>query len=475
MPKRTDPYLLSPLEVLDCMPDGRCVMRHEGRVVFTKGGIPGDVLEVEVYGQEKKALLARIKQVLQPSADRIAPSCQHFGPCGGCKWQMMDYAAQLRWKEKQVRDAFERIAKTAFGEFRPIMGSEEQFYYRNKLEFSFSDKRWLSTEEIASGESLDRNGLGFHAPGIFDKVIDVETCMLQLPVVNEVRNALRQLALELGMEFYNQRVHTGFLRELMFRSSRATGELMLTLVVSRDEPDTVGRLFDPLIARFPQVTDWVWIHNPKQNNTYSELPARVWKGNGFVTEWLERYAFRISPTSFFQTNSRQTLRLYGVVKEFLQAALPAGANAHKLVYDLYSGTGSIGIFVSDLAQKIVGIEYVEAAVRDAWQNVKLNGLGHFHFFAGDMRKVLHTEAVQSFGAPDVVITDPPRGGMEAPVVAALMETAPKHIIYVSCNPATQARDIALLAHDYETRVLQPVDMFPHTGHVENVAWLVRKE
>ncbi len=475
MGRRIKPYDIPGAEVVDAASDGRAVVRHDGKVIFIDQGVPGDIVDVHVYRKHKKLPIGRITAVVEPSADRIEPRCQHFGICGGCKWQMMTYEAQLRYKQKQVEDAFERIAKVEVKEKFPILGVETPYFYRNKLEFSFSDRGWLTPEQMKSDEVFDQPALGFHVQGIFDKSLNIETCYLQKPIVNDVRNALRDLAIEQGIPFYNTRAHTGFLRELMFRSSEHTGELMVTLIVAADKPELVDQLLTPLKAQFPAVTDWLWIVNEKLNNSYNDLPYRVWSGKDYITERLGTYDFRMSPTSFFQTNPKQAQNLYQVAKDMLQAVLPAGASKHELVYDLYSGTGSIGIFVSDLAEKIVGIEYVEPAVADAKKNVSLNGLSHFSFYAGDMRKLLRDELVQKEGNPSVVIADPPRAGMDHRVVEQLLRMTPNHIIYVSCKPATQARDVALLSEKYEVLQLQPVDMFPHTAHVENVVLLGRKK
>lgn len=475
MSRRIKPYDIEGVEVVDAASDGRAVIRHNERVVFVEQGIPGDVLDVFVYRKRKKSLIGRINQIVRPSPHRVEPRCSHFGTCGGCKWQMMDYQAQLTYKQKQVTDSFERIAKVEVEKQSPILGAESPYFYRNKLEFSFSSRPWLTQEQIASGEVFETPALGFHVPGVFDKVLDIETCYLQKPIVNDIRNALRALAIEEEIPFYAIKEHTGFLREIMFRTSESTGELMVMLIVAEDDLSQVERLFKPLSEQFPEVTSWVWMHNPKLNNSFADLPYRVWKGPAYITENLGGFDFRISPTSFFQTNPKQADQLYGVVKRMLTEVLPEGQPKHNCVYDLYTGTGSIGIYVSELAKKIVGIEYVESSISDAWKNVKLNNLDHFSFYSGDMKKILTDELIQKEGKADVMICDPPRAGMDTKVVEKILKVAPEYVIYVSCKPSTQARDIALMKEDYQVMEIQAVDMFPHTAHVENVALLKRKK
>lgn len=475
MSRRIKPYDIEKVEVIDAASDGRAVIRHDERVIFVEQGIPGDVLDVFVYRKRKKNLIGRITNIITPSPHRVEARCSHFGICGGCKWQMMDYQAQLVYKQKQVTDAFERIAKVETGKISPIIGAESPYFYRNKLEFSFSSRPWLTQEQIDSDEIFETPAVGFHVPGVFDKVLDIETCYLQKPIVNDIRNALRELAIAEEIPFYGIRDHTGFLREIMFRTSEATGELMVMLIVAEDDLKQVERLFEPLSERFKEVTSWVWMHNPKLNNSFSDLPYQVWKGPAHITEQLGGFDFRISPTSFFQTNPKQADQLYSVVKRMLKEVLPENQDKHACVYDLYTGTGSLGIYVSDLAEKIVGIEYVETSISDAWKNVQINGLNNFAFYAGDMKKILNDELIQKEGKADVMICDPPRAGMDTKVVEKILQVAPEHIIYVSCKPATQGRDIELLKEKYDVIEIQAVDMFPHTAHVENVALLRRKK
>lgn len=473
MSRRLNPFTAE-MHLIDAASDGRAVARHEGRVIFVERGVPGDVAQIHVFQKQKKMLIGRIESLVQPSESRIEPICAHFGVCGGCKWQMMAYETQLFFKQKQVEDAFSRIAKVEVGEVLPILPSEETFHYRNKLEFTFSNKAWLTLEQVRSEQQFEQRVLGFHTSRAFDKIIDIDTCHLQRPVINDIRNAVRDFARTEGISFFDIRSHEGFLRNLVFRTSEHTGELMVVLIVSRNEPDTIDFIFTHLAERFPEITNLLWIHNDKANSSFSDLPFRAWKGTDYITERMGFFDFRISPTSFFQTNPRQAVRLYEVVKSWLKASLPEGKSRHEVVYDLYSGTGSIGIFVAELAAHIVGVEYVDPAVADARENVRLNGLEHFSFHAGDMKKILTPEFVEAEGRPDVIIADPPRAGMDPKVVQRILEIAPPYIIYVSCKPATQARDIELMRAQYEVLAIQPVDMFPQTAHVENVAWLRRR-
>ncbi len=460
------------LEVIDAASDGRAVAKENDRVVFIKQAVPGDLLEVELYKREKKALAGRIVQIISPSSDRIQPRCEHFGVCGGCKWQMMSYESQLRYKEKQVRDSFERIAKVEVEEFLSILPSPSPFYYRNKLEFTFGTKAWLTKEQIATDEVFDSRVLGFHAPGYYDKIIDVESCYLQNSLINAIRNSLRDFCRAKNIPFYNVHTHEGFLRNLIFRSSQDGKELMVVLVVKELDSDFIHSIFSHLTNLYPQVSSWIYIVNNKLNSSFSELPYTVWKGSETIEETLDDYRFQISPTSFFQTNPQQAQRMYSSLREWIEGLLPPGKKRFDCIYDLYTGTGSIAIFISKLAQKIVGVEYVESAVGDARKNIELNELDtEFSFYAGDMKKILSPDLIAREGKPDLVITDPPRQGMDKKVVEQLLTLASPFILYISCKPATQARDISFLDEKYQVVRIQPIDMFPQTAHVENMALL----
>ncbi|MEM6342495.1 MAG: 23S rRNA (uracil(1939)-C(5))-methyltransferase RlmD [Bacteroidota bacterium] len=470
--RRFKPYELT-LDIIDAATDGRAVAKEDEKVIFVEDAVPGDKALVKVFRKQKGIFIGKVTEVIEPSPDRVDPACQHFDVCGGCKWQNMSYEAQAAAKQKQVVEAIQRIGKVPIAEIMPILANETAYGYRNKLEFSFSDKAWLSKEDMHR-EDIDQRSLGYHVPRIFDKVIQIEECLLQKPIINDIRNELVRYAREHDYPFYNMKSHEGFLRNLAFRTTEANNELMLILIVADDRLDLIDPLFSHLVERFPQVTNWVWIVNQKKNNSYTDLAYRLWRGEPFITEKLGQYSFRISPVSFFQTNPRQAERLYGVVKEFFEETLPEGQSQQPVLYDLYSGTGSIGIFVSKLAKKVVGIEYVEDAIRDARVNVELNELLNFSFYAGDMKKILTDELVSREGSPNVIIADPPRAGMDPKVVQQIIKVAPEYLIYVSCKPATQARDIQLMAAHYDLLKIRPVDMFPQTAHVENVALLKRK-
>ena len=463
------------VEVSDAATDGRAVARDGERVIFIKEGVPGDVLEIEVFKRERKAFSGRILELVKASKDRVEPRCAHFGSCGGCKWQMMSYEAQLSYKEKQVRDCLERIGKVSYREFLPILGAEKSYFYRNKLEFSFGSKAWLTREQIDSEQSFEQRVLGFHAPGFYDKIINVETCYLQTPLVNEIRNALGKFCREREIPFFNIHTHEGFLRNLVFRTSQQGTQYMVILIVREDRSDWIDQIFGFLSTHFPQVENWVYMVNSKLNSSYSDLPFVVWKGSGVNIENLGAYQFQISPVSFFQTHTDQAYRMYEIVYSWLEGLLPEGKDKFDCVYDLYTGTGSIAIYISALAKKVVGIEYVESSIEDARENVRINSLDtEFRFFAGDMKKVLNAELVSSEGIPEVLITDPPRQGMDPKVIQRIQEFTPAHIIYISCKPSTQARDLALLSEQYELIKVQPVDMFPQTAHVENLVLLKRR-
>lgn len=461
--------------MLDAATDGRSVARHENRVVFVEGGVPGDVADVHVFKTEKKLLVGRIEKIITPAPSRVEAECQHFDLCGGCKWQHMTYEGQLGFKTNQIVQVFKRIAKMEVPEFLPIIGSDPVFHYRNKTEFSFSKERWI-TDPASEPENSDRRALGYHKPGMFAKVIEIETCLLHAEICDDIRNEMRRFSLEKNYEFYDERNNVGFLREIVFKTSDSTGELMVMLVVGEDRPDDIEDIFKHLEATFPTITHLVWFLNQKSNNVYSDLEYTIWKGGEYLTENIGPFRFRIRPTSFFQTNPKQAVILYDVVKKFLWDAIGGEDKKVPIMYDLYSGTGSIGIYLKEWADKVVGIEYVESAIKDAWDNLAENGMKEgFSFFAGDMKDLLTTDLIEQEGQPDVIVADPPRQGMAPQVIQRLIQIQASWIIYVSCKPSTQARDIAMMQDYYEIVKLQPVDMFPHTAHVENVVLLKLKE
>lgn len=463
------PFIAEKLSVLDLMSDGKAVCRLEdGRVIFVDQGVPGDVVDVKVWGKKKKTLLGDIIQIHEASAMRSQAPCTHAEICGGCKVQHLTYESQLKIKEKQVLDAFERIAGLEVKEIRPIIGANPIFEYRNKLEFTFSSRAWLSRQEVEAGLTPNSFALGFHPAQHFDKIIHVQKCHLMTQIINDIRNRLAELAEKTGLEARDIKKQTGFWRNVIFRVSEKNNEILVLLIVSEHLPEIIDQLFTTLTSEFPQVSSWLWMVNAKQNDSYSDLEPILWKGNPWLQETLSEFRYVIRPTSFFQTNSNQAEILYQIVKD----AIPQKMS---LIYDLYAGAGSIGIFVSSLAEKIIGVEYIDSAVQDAYDNCKLNNLNHLSYFSGDLAKILSPSFVEEHGSPNLVITDPPRAGMDPKVCQQLLMMESPMIIYVSCNPATQARDVALLSEKYQLEWIQPVDMFPHTLHVENVALLSLKK
>lgn len=469
MGKRIDPYLIENLEIGDISSEGKAVGRHEGLVVFVEGVVPGDIANVMVHRKKSNFAEARLERLIKASENRVNPHCKHFGTCGGCKWQHLSYDSQLLYKQKYVNDAFTRIGKLDYPEPLPIIGCKETYSYRNKLEFSFSNKRWLSAEEMKSeGVISDRNALGFHIPGMFDKILDIQECHLQTEPGNAIRNAVRDYALKNELSFFDIRQQSGFLRSLLIRNS-SRDEWMVILSVFEWLEKELFDLLEFLKIQFPKITSLQYAHNPKGNDTLTDLDIKVYHGKDHITEEMEGLQFKISPRSFYQTNSKQAYELYKLSREF------ADIRSHETVYDLYTGTGTIANFVARQAKKVVGIEYVEDAVRDALENSKLNGINNTDFYAGDMKKVLNSEFIKEQGKAQVIICDPPRAGMDAEVIKAILEADPERIVYVSCNPATQARDLALMQGKYQIIRVRAVDMFPQTAHVENVCLLSRKE
>jgi 23S rRNA (uracil1939-C5)-methyltransferase len=461
------PYTLTGLQIEDAVNNGMGLARHEGRVVFVEGAVPGDVVRAEVYVKKRRYYGARLLALEQPSPHRVEAKCQHFGSCGGCKWQHLAYEAQLFYKHKQVVDALTRIGHLTIPDAEPALGCLQPFQYRNKLEFSFSSRRWLTREEIASGQDINGGALGFHPPGSFEKVVDVETCLLMPPLADAIRNRVRQLAQAHQMPYYDIKQQAGYLRTLLIRRGENTGEWLVGLVTSQDRPDWLALLRDTLLTEFPDITSLVHIYNTKANDSYTDLPATALHGNPWLHERLGRYTFQISPVSFFQTNTRQAERLYQTVYDAIGPRVGT-------LYDLYCGAGSIGIYCEDRAERIAGVEYVPQAVADADVNCRLNQLTHLRHEAGDIARLLNPDFVARHGSPDVVVADPPRVGMEGNVAQQILALDAPKVIYVSCNPATQARDLQVLAQGYEITRVQPLDMFPHTNHVETVVTLVRR-
>lgn len=468
MRKKHKNIVLNNITITDYAAEGKSLARVDGKVIFVSGVIPGDVADIQLGKSKKDWAEGRAIKIVEPSPNRLTPFCKHFGNCGGCKWQMLPYEKQLEYKQQEAEQNLKRIGKTDIPEMLPIIGSAKTTAYRNKLEFTFSNKRYLTNEEIGSETAItQQNALGYHAPRIFDKVIDITECHLLDEVNNTIRNTVRDFAAVNNLAFYDIREHTGWLRNIIIRFT-TTGELMVNIVINNEDEINRKALLDHLLAKVPAITTLLYTINPKWNDTIYDLTPQVYFGKGFVMEKLGKWQFMISPKSFFQTNTQQAENLYSVAKDF------AGLTGDEIVYDLYCGTGSIGIFVSDKAKKIIGVEVIEDAIEDAKKNAALNNIEHAHFFAGDVIKICNDDFFTKHGKPDVVITDPPRAGMHEKLVNKLLEMESPKIVYVSCNTATQARDIALLSEKYNVMKVQAVDMFPHTHHIECVALLTLK-
>lgn len=467
MRKKNKKQVLENIPVTGYAAEGRALARLDGKVIFISGAVPGDVANILLTKNKKDWAEGRALQIKEFSAERVEPFCKHFGTCGGCKWQMLPYQKQLEYKQQEVEQNLRRIGKTELPGILPIVGGDDSIHYRNKLEFTFSNKRYLLPGEMESDVIIQENALGFHVPRIFDKVIDIETCYLMDDVNNRIRNTIRSFALENNFTFYDIRQHTGWLRNIIIRLC-TTGELMLNICLNYDAEEDREKLFDHLLKQVPEITTLLYTINPKWNDSIYDLTPQVYSGKGYAIEKLENYLFKISAKSFFQTNTRQAEKLYRIARDF------AGLTGNEIVYDLYCGTGSIGIFVSGLAKKVIGVEVIEEAIEDAKENAALNNIHHAEFFTGDVIKICNDEFFATHGRPDVIITDPPRAGMHEKLVNKLLEIAAPTIVYVSCNTATQARDIALLNEKYSVEKIQPVDMFPHTHHIECVVLLKLK-
>ena len=445
--------------------EGKALARVGDMVVFTKLAIPGDVVDLQVTKKRKKYQEARITQFHKYSQDRVEAFCEHFATCGGCKWQFLPYGKQLYYKQKQVEDQLKRIGRIDLPEVSPILGSEKNTFYRNKLEFTFSNKKWLTEEEIESGKDFsDSDSLGFHAPGMFDKIININKCWLQPDPSNSIRNFIYRYAKENNLDFFDIREKKGFLRTLIIRTT-STGETMIIVSFFHEDKTERLKLLEAVKHKFPDLNSIMYVINEKGNDTITDQQIELFYGRDYILEEMEGLKFKIGPKSFYQTNSEQAYELYKVAREFAELS---GAET---VYDLYTGTGTIANFIARNAKKVVGVEYVPEAIEDAKINSEINNIKNTHFYSGDMKETLNSEFIKQNGQPDVVITDPPRAGMHKDVVDTLLKILPEKIVYVSCNPATQARDISLLNERYKTTRVQPVDMFPHTHHVENVVLL----
>jgi 23S rRNA (uracil1939-C5)-methyltransferase len=463
--------VLEKVEIGSVAAEGKAVARVDGMAVFIPFAAPGDVADIQLTKKKNSYAEGKAIRFHRYSPLRVQPFCPHFGVCGGCKWQHLSYDEQVKYKQAQVTDALERIGKLSVEETLPIIASGQTRYYRNKLEFTFSHKKWLTEEQIRSQESFeDMNGVGFHIPGMFDKVLDIETCYLQDDISNRIRRCVRDYCLtHEGYPFFDLRNQEGFMRTLIIRTSSTTGEVMAIVVFFHEDKAKREALLSHLAGTFPEITSLLYIINDKCNDTITDREVNIFRGKGHITEEMENLRFRVSPKSFYQTNSLQAYELYKTVRDF------AALKGDETVYDLYTGTGTIANFISAGAKKVVGIEYVPEAVEDARLNARLNGIGNTFFFAGDMKDILTGDFMREQGRPGLIIADPPRAGMHDNVVNAILTASPARIVYVSCNPATQARDLSLLCRQYTLKKVQPVDMFPHTHHVENVALLTANE
>ncbi|MCF0244022.1 MAG: 23S rRNA (uracil(1939)-C(5))-methyltransferase RlmD [Bacteroidaceae bacterium] len=471
--------LLEAVEITDYAAEGKSLARimygnsniddngvQHPLVLFVPWTVPGDIVDVQVRRKKNSFLEGEAVRFVKYSERRRQPKCQHFGICGGCKWQMIPYDEQLRMKHKQVSDQLQRIGKIALPEIQPVLGSVKEFEYRNKLEFSCSNKRWLTLDEVRSGVTYDNmNAVGFHITGAFDKIYPIERCHLMDDLQNRIRNFIRDYANEHNISFFDVRAQEGLLRDMMIRNSNS-GEWMLLIQFNSTEAHKP--LLEAIHCRFPEITSLLWVNNQKCNDTFGDLPVHVYYGNDHIIELMEDLRFKVGPKSFYQTNTEQALELYKVARSF------AELTGEELVYDLYTGTGTIANFVAKKAKHVIGIEYVPEAIEDAKINSEINHIDNTEFYAGDMKDILTDEFVKHHGQPDVIITDPPRAGMHQDVINVILNAKPKRIVYVSCNPATQARDLQLLDADYKVAKVQPVDMFPHTPHVENVVQLVKR-
>ncbi len=455
------------IEIADAGSEGKALARIDNMVVFVPYVVPGDIVDIKIVKRKKSFYEGKALKIHTPSPLRIPARCEHFGLCGGCKWQNLSYEKQLEYKQKQVVDNFERIGKINIPAIKPIIKSENEYHYRNKLEFTFSARRWLLEDENFDG-TANNKGLGFHLPGMFDRILDIKNCYLQEAPSNSIRLQLRDFTMQQNLEYYDPREHTGLMRNVVIRNT-STGDLMVIVVFGYNDKEQIDGVMKFLDESFPEITSLFYIVNAKKNDSISDLDPILYSGKEYIMEKMGDLAFKIGPLSFYQTNAAQAERLYRVALEY------AGLSGNETVYDLYCGTGTISNYVASKAKKVIGIEYVEAAIEDALENSKLNNIGNTRFFAGDILKVLTPEFIEVYGKPDVIITDPPRAGMHPKVVDQIVASNPEKIVYVSCNPATQARDIALMSEKYELVEVQPVDMFPQTHHVENVSLLRRKD
>ena len=472
MKKIKQPQFINNVEIIDAGSEGMSIAKPEEKVVFIPFGAPGDIVDIQVFKKKSNCFDGKIVNIVKESDKRVKPVCQHFGLCGGCKWQHLDYQWQLYYKQKQVKDNLDRIAKIEYPEITPILGCEKQYYYRNKVEYSFSNRKWL-TDGAPAGTYTEEQckGFGYHLPGLFDRVIDIEHCYLQAEPSNEIRLFIKDFTMAKGLSYHNVRAHQGTMRNVIVRCN-GKGEFMVIIIINEENSIVRNELIPALSEKFPQLISIMLVINPKFNDTISDLPFECLKGDPYLIETMnsprigfEDLSFRVGPVSFFQTNVYQAERLYKAAFDL------ADVSGDELMYDLYTGTGTIALYFSRFVKKVVGIEYVEEAIADARINAQINNIDNATFYAGDMAKVLDDAFIVENGTPDIIVTDPPRAGMADKVIEQLKKIKAKKIIYISCNPATQARDLQLLNDLYEVVAVQPVDMFPHTQHVENIASL----
>lgn len=470
MRKQRKTIVLEKVLVQDYAAEGKSLARVDGKVIFIEGAVPGDLVDVQLSKNKQDWAEGHTIHIHTYSADRVTPFCEHFGVCGGCQWQMLPYEKQLFYKHKQVTDNLTRIAKIPLPTIEPIVGAKQTEYYRNKMEYTYATRKYIPTEEFrrmkAAGADFNNQpgAAGFHVRGFFDKVVEIDTCYLQSEPTNQIRKTIAAFAIEHGLPFYDIKKHEGWIRNLLIRNT-STGELMVNVVMAYDAGEQRIQLLELLMKQFPQITTLLYTINSKNNDSLQDQTPITFFGKGFIIEKLEDLQFKISPKSFFQTNTKQAEQLYNITRNF------AELNGTQLVYDLYCGTGSIGLFVSKLAKKLIGVEVVADAIEDAKENAALNNVQHASFFAGDVIDICDDDFFATHGKPDVIITDPPRAGMHEKLVKKLLEIAAPTVVYVSCNPATQARDLGLLSEKYSVTKIQPVDMFPHTLHIENVVQL----
>lgn len=467
MSRRKNLPIIKDIEIIDLAAEGKSIGKVENKIVFVTGLIPGDIADVQITNMRKQFMEGYPVRISKESDLRIKPFCSHFGVCGGCKWQHLPYDKQLEFKQKQVSDNLLRIGKSELPVISPIMGSADQMHYRNKLDFTFAEGRWLTDEEIKGNTDIDeRRALGFHIPGKFDRVLDIKTCYLQDDLQNQIRSSIRDYTIKHNYSYYHLRAHFGLMRNMVVRNTM-NGEWMVIIAFAEENKPAITALMEHVKTSFPQITSLFYVVNTKKNDTIHDQDLVLYCGTPFLTEEMDGLKFKIGPKSFFQTNTRQALELYRIALKY------AEISSTDVVYDLYTGTGTIAAFVARFCKKVLGIEYVAEAIDDARINATMNQIENIEFIAGDMKDILNDSLIDRFGRPDVIITDPPRAGMHPEVVNTIIQANPSRIVYVSCNPATQARDIQLLSSHYKVTAVQPVDMFPHTHHVENVVALIR--